>query len=179
LAITQIAHIARRGAQHDRLPYAGEASKRLAHLVNALSEAATRYEALGGEFQAFIESQHDLTFQGEPLILHSLLTTERPTVKKVLQAERLVLLLKAVAESATRVRDQLQNAGTPSQLSSPLPTNLPRKVRDAVRQAVRQNRRPFGNRFPATGYPKRKSSARRSRAYGDSIVGKWGQALLS
>jgi len=153
-ATMQIARIVLRKAQADRLPYAGEASQRVARLVDALSKAATSYEALGDELQAVIESHHDLTLESEPLLLQYLSPADRPVLKKVLRGEGLVLLLKTVAESAVRVRDQLRAAGTSVELSSPLPSNLPRKVRDAVKQALRAKRRPFGNRFPASGAPK-------------------------
>jgi len=99
LAITQIARVAQTKANIDKPLYAAEAAKQARHLAKAMSSAATGYETLSGEMQGLVASYLGLVHDELPLLRDSLLPSERPVLRKLSSATR---LLRRVAASARR-----------------------------------------------------------------------------
>jgi len=154
LAITQIARVAQTKANIDKPLYAAEAAKQARHLAKAMSSAVTGYETLSGEMQGLVASYLGLVHDELPLLRDSLLPSERPVLRKLSSATRLLLFLRSIARAADLVAAPLEAAGKVVPLSSPLPARLPASVRATVTRAVRSEHRPFDGRFPHTGAPR-------------------------
>jgi hypothetical protein len=95
----QIARVAQTKANIDKPLYAAEAVKQARHLAKAMSSATTGYETPSGEMQGLVASYLGLVHDELPLLRDSLLPSERPVLRKLSSATR---LLRRVAASARR-----------------------------------------------------------------------------
>lgn len=154
-AITASVRAARHMAgrpKKDALPYASQAAMRLDGLVKALDRTVRQYQDLGPVLESALNHHLAAATLLDPLLMDSLLATERLVAKRLLLSGRLPLMLKTVQKAAVLAAAPLRNAGKPAAVSRDVLGMLSPDVAKIMSRNTAR-RRPNGL-FQVTGAPK-------------------------
>lgn len=153
--ITESVRAAKRIAgrpKKDTLPYASQAARQLDGLVKALDSTLRQYHDLGPALRSTLNQYLASAILLDPLLMGSLLASERPVAERLLVSGRFPLVLKTVREAASLAAAPLRNTGKPVAVSKDVLAMLPADVAKIV--AENALRRHPNGLFQVTGAPK-------------------------